>query len=79
MLKASRQSDWMLGPMPGRRGRWNGLSCGKILPSHDYCNEGKRWSGLIPGLALFRLVTPPLQPGVVGPYPVVYGSPAIFH
>jgi hypothetical protein len=25
---------------------------------------------LLPGLVLFRSVPPPLQPGVVGPYPV---------
>jgi hypothetical protein len=31
-------------------------------------NEGNRWHGLLPGLDHFRLVTPPLQPGVVGPY-----------
>jgi hypothetical protein len=31
-------------------------------------NEGKRWLGLLLGLVLFRLVAPPLQPGVVGPY-----------
>jgi hypothetical protein len=26
--------------------------------------------GLLPGLVLSRLVAPPLQPGVVGPYPI---------
>jgi hypothetical protein len=29
-----------------------------------------RCHGLLPGLVLFELVVPPLQPGVVGPYPV---------
>jgi hypothetical protein len=28
------------------------------------------WRGLLLGLVLFRLVVPPFQPGVVGPYPV---------
>jgi hypothetical protein len=41
---------------------------GKILPGHDYRNEGKRWCGLLLALVLFRLVAPPLQSGVVGPY-----------
>jgi hypothetical protein len=31
---------------------------------------GMRWHELLPGLVLFRLVAPPLQPGVVGPYPI---------
>jgi hypothetical protein len=31
-------------------------------------NEGKRWSGLLPCLVLFRLMAPPPQSGVVGPY-----------
>jgi hypothetical protein len=44
----------------------------------------KRWRcGLLSGLVHFRLVAPPLQPGVVGPYPVwlyvVYGFPAVCH
>jgi hypothetical protein len=28
------------------------------------------WCKVLPGLVLFRLVVPPLQSGVVGPYPV---------
>jgi hypothetical protein len=51
-------------------GRWNGMTASEILPPHDYRNEGKRWCGLVPGLILFRLVTPPLQQIVVGSYPV---------
>jgi hypothetical protein len=39
------------GSIPGRAGRQNGQTGGKILT-----------------LVLFRLVGPPLQPGVVGPY-----------
>jgi hypothetical protein len=35
--------------------------------------KGKR--ELLPGLVLFRLVAPPLQPGVVGLYPVRGESP----
>jgi hypothetical protein len=64
------QRDWMFEPVSGRGEGWNGLTGGKILPAHDYHNEGKRWCGLLSGLVLFRLVVLPLQPGVVGPYPV---------
>jgi hypothetical protein len=45
-------------------------TCGEILHAHIYHNEGKRRCGLLLGLVLFRLVTPPLQPGVVESYPV---------
>jgi hypothetical protein len=38
--------------------------------THDYRFEGKRGCGLLPGLVLSRLVAPPLQLEVVGPYPV---------
>jgi hypothetical protein len=58
----------MPGPIPGSGERWNGLTSGEILPACDYCNEGKRWRALLTGLILFRLVSPPLQAGVVGPY-----------
>jgi hypothetical protein len=60
----------MLGPVPGQGGRRNGKTGGEILPAHVYCNEEKRRFGLLSGLVLFRLVAPPLQIGVVGPYPV---------
>jgi hypothetical protein len=43
---------------------------GEILLAHGYRVGGSDWSGLCPGRVLFRLVVPPLQPGVVGPYPV---------
>jgi hypothetical protein len=43
---------------------------GKILPAHIYHNEKKQRRGLLSGLVLFRLVAPPLQPGLVGPYPI---------
>jgi hypothetical protein len=55
-------------PILGRGGRWNGQTDGKILPATTIINEGKRWRGLLTGLVLFRLVAPPLQPGVVGRY-----------
>jgi hypothetical protein len=42
----------------------------KSCPPMTIINEGKRWSGLLPGLVLFRLVAPPLQLGVMGPYPI---------
>jgi hypothetical protein len=32
---------------------WSELTGAKILPSHDYHNEGKQWCGLLPGLVLF--------------------------
>jgi hypothetical protein len=58
---------------------WSELTGAKILPSHDYHNEGKQWCGLLPGLVLFRLVVPPIQSGVVGHIRYgVYGSPAVY-
>jgi hypothetical protein len=52
----------------GIRQTW--LIGGEILPTHGYRDGRKDWCGLLQGLALFRLVVPPLQPGVVGPYPI---------
>jgi hypothetical protein len=49
----------------GRQARHTG---GKILPAHVYCDEEERWCGLLRGSVLFRLVAPPLQAAVVGPY-----------
>jgi hypothetical protein len=43
---------------------YNGLIGGEILLTHDYRDAG----GLLLDLALFRLVVPPLQSEVVGPY-----------
>jgi hypothetical protein len=43
---------------------YNGLISGEILLADDYRDGG----GLLLDLALFRLVIPPLQSGVVGPY-----------
>jgi hypothetical protein len=60
----------MPGPVSGRQGRWVRQEGGKILPAHVYRNEEERWCGLPLDLVLFRLAVPPLQPGVVGPYPV---------
>jgi hypothetical protein len=40
------------------------------MPTDDYHNRGKYCHALLSGLLLFRLVVPPLQLGVVGPYPV---------
>jgi hypothetical protein len=39
-----------------------------ILPAHDYHNRECDAVDLLPGLVLFKLVIPPLQPGVVGPF-----------
>jgi hypothetical protein len=43
---------------------------GEILPANDYRNEEERWCRLFLCSLLSRLVAPPLQLGVVGPYPV---------
>jgi hypothetical protein len=43
---------------------------GEILHAHIYRNEEERWCGLLLGSVLFRLVAPPLWPGVVEPYPI---------
>jgi hypothetical protein len=50
--------------------RQNGWTLGEILPTHDYCNRGVRWRGSIPRFSSSKLVVPPLQLGVVGPYPM---------
>jgi hypothetical protein len=57
-------------PEPGGGKRWSGLTGGEILPAHDYQDGGMCWRGLLQSLALFSLVVPPLQVGVVGPYSV---------
>jgi hypothetical protein len=57
-------------PVPGRGGRRNGQTCGEILPAHIYHNEEKQRCQFLLGSDLFRLVDPPLQPGLVEPYPV---------
>jgi hypothetical protein len=49
---------------------WVGQTGGKILPAHVYRNEEERWFRLLLGSVLSRLVAPPIQPGVVGSYPV---------
>jgi hypothetical protein len=51
------------------------LTGGEIFLADDYHNEGKLWCALLLVLVFIRLVAPPLQPGVVGPYP--YGSPTV--
>jgi hypothetical protein len=66
-LKAPRRGDWILEPVPGWGRRRDGQTC---VDCYVYHNEGKRMCGLLPSLVLFRLVTRPLQLGVVGPYPV---------
>jgi hypothetical protein len=47
-----------------------GVTGGEILPAHGYRDGKKDWCGVLLGLILFRLIFPPLQPRVVGPYPV---------
>jgi hypothetical protein len=43
---------------------------GEILPTHINHNEEERYCILFSALVHFRLVAPPLQQGVVGPYMV---------
>jgi hypothetical protein len=53
-----------------RGGRQIGQTGGRILSVHIYYNEEEGQCRLPLGLVLFRLVAPPLQPGVVRPCPV---------
>jgi hypothetical protein len=63
----------------GARISYDGLTGGKILPTHGHLDREKDWFELLLGLVLFRLVVPPLQPGVVGTYPVwVFDSLAVY-
>jgi hypothetical protein len=55
-------------PISGWGGRRVRQTDDEILPVHVYHNEEERWCGLLLGLVLFRLVAPPLPPGVVEPY-----------
>jgi hypothetical protein len=48
--------------------RLTGLTGDEILTTRGYRYKGKDYCGLLPGLVLFRMVAPPLQPRVVGPY-----------
>jgi hypothetical protein len=71
ILEASGWSNWILGPVLGRGGSQAGQTGGGILLVHVYRKERKGAVWISPGvLVLFKLVAPPLQPGVVGPYPV---------
>jgi hypothetical protein len=49
---------------------YSGLTDGEILLTRGHRDESKDRNGSGPDLVLFRLVVPPLQSGVVGPYPV---------
>jgi hypothetical protein len=60
----------MHGPVPGWGGRRVRQTGGEILLAHVYHNEEERWCRLLSGSVLFRLVVPPLHPGVVEPYSV---------
>jgi hypothetical protein len=70
ILEAPRWSDWISGPNLGWGVRRVGQTGGEIMPAHVYRNGEDKWCILLLGLVLFRLVAPPLQPGVVEPYPV---------
>jgi hypothetical protein len=48
--------------------RYSGQIGGKILHAHDHRDGRKGQCGLLLGLVLFRLVVPPFQLRVVGPY-----------
>jgi hypothetical protein len=59
------------GPGVCRAGRmriYSGQIGGEIPPISRYRDGREDWYELILGLFLFRLVAPPLQPGVVGLY-----------
>jgi hypothetical protein len=43
---------------------------GEILPAHAHHRVEKQTDGSFSRFVLFLLVAPPLQPGVVGPYPI---------
>jgi hypothetical protein len=51
---------------------YSGQTGGEILPVRGYHYGREDWFGLILGLVLFRLVAPPLQLEVVGPY-IIWG------
>jgi hypothetical protein len=52
---------------------YNGQTGGEILPVCGYHDGRHVWCILLLDFVLFRLVAPPLQPGVVGPY-LVWGA-----
>jgi hypothetical protein len=47
---------------------YSGQTCGKILPVYDHHDGREDRFGSLLSSILFRLVAPPLQLGVVGPY-----------
>jgi hypothetical protein len=57
-------------PSRGLRIRLARLTCDEIMPAHGYRNGGSDWCGLLTDGIIFRFGVPPLQPGVVGSYPV---------
>jgi hypothetical protein len=63
----------------GQRERLDGQSGDEILVVHANRMVEKQWCGLFLGLICFRLVAPPFQLGVVGPFSWygVYGFHAI--
>jgi hypothetical protein len=69
---------WLSGPgyVPSRvmRRIYSGQTGGEILHVHNYRDEREDPYRLFVGLILFRLVTPPLGIGVVGPYLVQGGA-----
>jgi hypothetical protein len=66
-------------PSPDRQEWLDGQSGGEILAAHANLSVEKQRCGLLSGLICFRMVAPPLQPGVLGPssWYEVYDSPAI--
>jgi hypothetical protein len=52
---------------------YSGQTSGEILSVRGYCDRREDRYGSFMGLVLFRLVAPPLQPRVVGPY-LVWGA-----
>jgi hypothetical protein len=67
-VKTSGWSVWMPRPVPSQGRRHFRQTCSEILPAHVNRDEESRGCRLLLGLVLSRLVAPPLQPRVVGPY-----------
>jgi hypothetical protein len=58
------------GPGLVTRRMYSGSIGDKILTIRGYCDGRDDQHGLFPGLILFRLMTSPLETGVVRPYSV---------
>jgi hypothetical protein len=75
VMKTPRCGFWGPKCVPSwvTRRSYNGLAGGEILPSRCHRDGGMNWCRLGSGLDLYRLVVPPLQPGVT-PQPFAAGG-----